>query len=218
MRRPGMPETGGAVIRPGSVRITPLCLSADGSLMGPMSRERSATIATAGPLDTGDGRLVRGGLCALRVGVALMWIQNVAWKVPPDFGERENTGLYLFTRWAVDFPVFPPFAWFVENIVLTTFPVFGWITLLMEAGLGAFLLIGLATRFWAVVGIVQSLAITLSVLNAPHEWHWAYYLMILAHTAIFATAAGRAYGVDGVLRPYWVESGRGFEKVLARLS
>ncbi len=183
-----------------------------------MSRERSATIATAGPLDTGDGRLVRGGLCALRVGVALMWIQNVAWKVPPDFGERENTGLYLFTRWAVDFPVFPPFAWFVENIVLTTFPVFGWITLLMEAGLGAFLLIGLATRFWAVVGIVQSLAITLSVLNAPHEWHWAYYLMILAHTAIFATAAGRAYGVDGVLRPYWVESGRGFEKVLARLS
>ncbi|WP_426978043.1 DoxX family protein [Pseudarthrobacter sp. O4] len=183
-----------------------------------MSRDRSATAALSAPFETVDGRLARGGIFALRAGVALLWIQNVAWKVPPDFGERENTGLYLFTRFAVDYPVFPPFTWFIEQIVLPAFPLFGWMTLLVEAGLGAFLLIGLATRFWAVVGVVQSLAITLSVLNAPNEWHWAYYLMILAHTAIFATAAGRAYGVDGVLRPRWVESTGRFEKLLARLS
>ncbi|MHA7223889.1 DoxX family protein [Arthrobacter sp. RHLT1-20] len=183
-----------------------------------MSRERSAAAAVSAPVEAGDGRLARGGIFVLRAGVGLLWIQNAAWKVPPDFGERENTGLYLFTRFAVDYPVFPPYSALVENVVLPNFPFFGWITLLVEAGLGAFLLIGLATRFWAVVGVVQSLAITLSVLNAPNEWHWSYYLMILAHTAIFATAAGRAYGVDGVLRPRWVESTGRFEKVLARLS
>ncbi len=186
--------------------------------MGAMGTERSETTAPAGPLTAGTGRLTNGGICALRVGVALMWIQNVAWKVPPDFGEREKTGLFLFTSWAVEFPVFPPFAWGVENVVLPAFPVFGWMTLLMEAGLGAFLLIGLATRFWAVVGIVQSVAITLSVLNAPHEWHWAYYLMILAHVALFATAAGRAYGVDGVLRPHWLASRGRLNRILTRLS
>ena len=111
----------------------------------------------------------------------MLWIQNAACKVPPDFGERENTGLYFFTRFAVDYPVFPPYAALIENVVLPNLPIFWWMTLLVEAGLGAFLLIGLATRFWAVVGVVQSLAITLSVLNAPNEWHWSYYLMILAH-------------------------------------
>ncbi len=48
----------------------------------------------------------------------------------------------------------------------------------------------------------------MSVLNAPNEWEWSYYLMILAHIGIFATAAGRAYGLDGVLRPIWRSSGR----------
>lgn len=189
-----------------------------GSLIRAMSTDRSEAIARPATFETGNGRLARGGIFVLRVGVALLWIQNVAWKIPPDFGERENTGLYLFTHWAVDYPVFPPFTWFVEQAVLPAFPLFGWMTLLVEAGLGAFLLIGLATRFWAVVGVVQSLAITLSVLNAPNEWHWAYYLMILAHIALFATAAGRAYGVDAVLRPHWVESTGRVNNFLARLS
>ncbi|MCB5275676.1 hypothetical protein BJG92_03227 [Arthrobacter sp. SO5] len=183
-----------------------------------MSTDRTETAAAPAAFETRDGPLARSGIFVVRVGVALLWIQNVAWKVPPDFGERENTGLYLFTNFAIDHPVFPPFTWFVENTVLPAFPLFGWMTLFMEAGLGAFLLIGLATRFWAVVGVIQSLAISMSVLNAPNEWHWAYYLMILVHIAIFATAAGRCYGVDGVLRPRWEQSGKRFDKLLARLS
>jgi thiosulfate dehydrogenase (quinone) large subunit len=46
-------------------------------------------------------------------------------------------------------------------------------------------------------------AIALSVLNAPHEWYWSYLLMLLAHVALFATAAGRYAGLDSVLRPSW---------------
>lgn len=166
----------------------------------------------------GDSRLARGGVAVLRIGVALLWIQNVAWKTPPDFGRHANNGLYFFTRFAVDRPVFAPYAWFVEHVVLPNFAFFGWMTLIIEAGLGAFLLIGLATRFWAVVGLAQSLAITLSVLNAPHEWHWSYYLMILAHIAVFASAAGRSFGIDGVLRPGWRKSTGRFGALLVRLS
>ncbi|GAB4004767.1 hypothetical protein GCM10029992_50720 [Glycomyces albus] len=69
--------------------------------------------------------------------------------------------------------------------------------------LGAFLLIGLFTRAFALLGVVQSLAITFSVLNTPHEWYWAYLLMILVHLLLFAIAAGRYGGMDGVLRPVW---------------
>jgi hypothetical protein len=49
-------------------------------------------------------------------------------------------------------------------------------TLLVEAPLGAFLLIGLATRFWALAGAAHTVVITLSVLRAPNEWHWSYFL------------------------------------------
>ncbi|WP_367115274.1 TQO small subunit DoxD [Actinophytocola sp.] len=90
--------------------------------------------------------------------------------------------------------------------------------MLVEAGIGAFLLVGLATRLWALIGAAQSVVIALSVLNAPHEWPWAYYLMILIHLAFFATMAGRAYGVDGVLRPSWQASSHPLARVLVRLS
>ena len=60
--------------------------------------------------------------------------------------------------------------WLIENVVLPNFTLFGYLTLLAEASLGAFLLVGLATRFWALVGIAQTVAITLSVLNGPNEF------------------------------------------------
>jgi thiosulfate dehydrogenase (quinone) large subunit len=172
--------------------------------------------APASALD--DSRATRWLVGAVRVGVALLWIQNVYWKVPPDFGRSRNADLYQFTRDAVDHPVLAPYAFLVEHVVLPNFTFFGWMTLLVETSLGAFLLIGLATRLWALVGAAQSLVIALSVLQAPGEWHWAYYLMIGAHLMLFAVAAGRAGGLDGVLRPVWRASGGRLARLLLRVS
>ena len=152
-------------------------------------------------------------IALFRVGVALLWIENSGWKKPPEF-----SSLRRYTEYAVSDPVFPPFTWLVENVVLPNFTVFGWMTLLLEASLGAFLLLGLATRLWALIGIGQSLAIMLSVLNSPNEWEWSFYLMILAHVALFATAAGRSYGLDAVLRPRWSTSTGRTSQLLMRVS
>ncbi|WP_199757759.1 TQO small subunit DoxD [Micromonospora sp. Llam0] len=155
----------------------------------------------------------------MRIAVGLLWIQNAGWKRPPHFGEGDSpTGLYLWTSYAVEFPVFPPYSWLVEHVVLPNFAPFGWLVLVTEASLGAFLLIGLATRFWALVGIAQTIAIMLSALNAPHEWVWSYLLMILVHATLFAAAAGRFAGVDGVLRPRWVTSPGRWARLLGRAS
>jgi thiosulfate dehydrogenase [quinone] large subunit len=176
--------------------------------------------ATVSPLVDAPGMTRTSAImiAVLRCGVALMWIQNVAWKVPPGFGRANNNGLYFWASQAVEHPVFAPYSAFIKSVVLPNIEVFGWFTLLIEGGLGAFLLIGLATRFWAVVGIGQTVAITLSVLFAPHEWQWSYYLMGLAHLAIFVTAAGRSYGVDGVLRGTWSASSGRLSRLLLRLS
>jgi thiosulfate dehydrogenase (quinone) large subunit len=170
--------------------------------------------------ELGGSATARLLVAAARVGVALLWIQNSYWKVPPHFGRDTDppTGLYQFTRYAVDRPVFGPYAYLVEHVVLPNFTFFAWLTLLVEVCLGAFLLIGLATRFWAALGLGQSLVITLSVLKAPHEWHWSYYLMILAHLMLLAVAAGRAGGLDGVLRPIWTSSDSRVARLMLRVS
>ncbi|MGI9155385.1 MAG: DoxX family protein [Marmoricola sp.] len=149
----------------------------------------------------------------LRVGVALLWIENVGWKRPPDF-----SSLHRYTDDAVDHPVLAPYSWLVTHLVLPHFTFFAWATLAVESCLGVFLLLGLATRFWALVGVAQSVVITLSVLNAPNEWEWSYYLMILVHLGVFAAAAGRSYGLDAALRPRWRTSGGSFSRLLLKAS
>lgn len=163
-------------------------------------------------------RLSGVSLALLRIGIALLWIQNASWKVPPDFGANADKGLFFWASQAVEHPVLAPYSVFVETLVLPNIAVFGWVTLLTEAALGAFLLVGLATRFWAIVGIAQTCAITLSVLYAPNEWHWSYYLMLLAHIVLLGAAAGRTFGLDGAFRPIWRESSGRIAALLMRAS
>ncbi len=138
------------------------------------------------------------GAATLRVLVGLLWLYNVAWKRAPDFGQDAGNGLYRFTSEAVDHPVFPPFSWAVENIVLPNFQIFGWGVLAAETALAVLLLAGAWIRLAALVGIAQSLAIGLSVAFAPNEWPWSYWLMIGAHVVLLLGSSGRVLAVDAV--------------------
>ncbi len=135
---------------------------------------------------------------ALRILLGLMWLYNVAWKRAPDFGHEAGNGLYKFTSYAVSDPVFPPYSWVVEHVVLKAFTPFGWLVLAMETLLAVLLLTGAWVRVAALVGIAQSVAIGLSVAYAPHEWPWSYWLMIGAHVAVLGSSAGRVLAVDAV--------------------
>jgi thiosulfate dehydrogenase [quinone] large subunit len=165
-----------------------------------------------------DEKLGRWIVGAVRIVMGILWLTNAGWKTPPDFGRPAARGLFRFTSYAVEHEVFAPFAFVVREIVLPNFTLFGWWVLLIEAGLGAFLLLGLGTRGWALVGAAHTTIITLSTLNAPGEWNWGYYMFIAIHLLLFATAAGRYAGFDGLLRPAWMESGGRFARLMMRLS
>ena len=146
---------------------------------------------------------VRGPLIgAMRIVVGVLWLANLEWKRPPDFGRDLQNGLYKYVDSAVRNPVFGPYSWFVEHVVLKNYALFGWMTLLLESALCVCLLLGLRTSIAALVGAGTSVSIALSVLyyDKQYEWPWSYYLMIAAHLLLFAALAGDHLGLDGLAR------------------
>jgi thiosulfate dehydrogenase (quinone) large subunit len=168
--------------------------------MAATTRDNDTDLASRRVNVLADDAVGRGAALLVRLIAAALWLDNLSWKVPPDFGRNDNAGLYFFTHLAVDHPVFGPWTYLVEHVVLPNFQFFGWVTLLAEGSLAIFLFLGVLTRLWAVIGIAQSVAIFLSVGASPNEWKWSYFLMIAAHLAILGFAAGRVLGVDAWLR------------------
>lgn len=145
-----------------------------------------------------DRRTVGRAVAGLRVLAGLLWLYNVSWKLPPDFGRDGGNLLYGYVQDAIEHPVFPPFSWAMENIVDPAFIPFGWAVLVVETALAVLLLTGKLTPLAALLGIGQSAAIGLSVLMTPGEWPWSYYMMVGIHLVLLFTAAGHTWGADGV--------------------
>ncbi len=126
-------------------------------------------------------------LVIVRVLFGLMWLEGASWKNPPLFGLKSGQDLYFWVHRAVDYPVLPAYTWFVQNIVLKNFLLFGWMVLFIELSLGIGFLLGIRTRILSLLALGHITNITLSVLNAPHEWHWSYFLMYMVAAVLFVS-------------------------------
>jgi uncharacterized membrane protein YphA (DoxX/SURF4 family) len=95
-----------------------------------------------------------------------------------------------------DVPLLPTIT---NEVILPNFDVFEWVITAVELGVGAALIVGLATRGAALVGLGQQLFLQLVYLSSnrwafeqPHEW---VPLLILA-----LVPAGRVWGLDARVR------------------
>lgn len=147
-----------------------------------------------------DDGAAKASALIVRITAGLLFAVNLYWKVPPHFGADNGSGLYFLTGQAIEYPVFGPFTSVIENVVLPNFGPFAWGIYLVEICLAVFLILGLATRFWAAVGVAVSLSIFMIVGATPSVWDWSYFLMMATLLAVFGTAAGRVVGLDAVLR------------------
>ena len=149
-----------------------------------------------------DVRLRGPALGLARISVGLLWLANLHWKVPNDFGESNGGGLFKFSESVTRNSPFAPFTWATEQIILPNFQFFGWFTLIVETMLAALLLIGYRTKIVALVGAAMTIPIMLSVIyyDRADEWSWAYILMFSAHIMLWASDSGAHFGVDGVMR------------------
>lgn len=124
----------------------------------------------------------KSGVYALaRIAFGIMWLDAVWWKVKslPDFGIAKGDGFYYWVTRAVEYPVFIPFSYFVEHVVLPNLFIFGIIVILIELILGFGYVFAKKLDYICFLSIIHTLLIMLSTLNTPHEWVWTYLFMIL---------------------------------------
>ena len=175
-----------------------------------MSRPATARVHEDMPQDL-DARLLGKGLAALRIFIGLILFANGLAKL---FSFRTiEIGPYSSflinrqeTRQILDFEVnkrnggtdVPLLKTLTNDVILPNFGVFQWVITAVELGVGAALIVGIASRGAALIGLGQQLFLQLVYLSSsrwmfeqPHEW---VPLLILA-----LVPAGRVWGLDGRL-------------------
>lgn len=143
--------------------------------------------------------IVSLGLGALRAIYGLYWLYAASWKVPPDFGQVTNTGLWHWISQGIQYPTHSWYQAFLEGLVIPNFRLVGYLVLLTELFIGLSLLLGAFTRLGAVVGILMSLNIMLTVVSVPGETVGFYVALIALHLLLSITRSGRNWGMDARL-------------------
>jgi len=129
------------------------------------------------------------GLALVRILAGAIWLLNLGWKLPPDYGRHDARGLHYWLVVARDHAVSSPLRAFVRDVVLPHFTIFGTLVFCVEALAGILLVTGFSTAIGATVGTAQAIAIGLLVANAPGEWRLAYVMLVFLNALpLFAPA------------------------------
>jgi thiosulfate dehydrogenase (quinone) large subunit len=126
----------------------------------------------------------------------VLWLANLSWKLPPDFGRNDPRGLMYSFHQAERYAVSAPLQRFMAHVVIPHFTVFGWQVFLVEAVAGVLLLLGWHTRIGAVVGLFQAIAITVLTARAPHQWFWGFVLFVAVSLLLAIVPANRHLSLD----------------------
>ena len=133
-------------------------------------------------------------LAGMRIFAGLLWLANLLWKLPPDFGKHDARGLLYSFHTAERYGI-GPLADVVHSLVIPHFTLFGWLVFTVELIAGVLLLTGVRTRIGAAIGLAQAIAITLLVSSAPTEWRWGYLMLIGMHVVLLLTPCAARFSI-----------------------
>ena len=165
-----------------------------------------------------DPILIAKGMAVIRIFFGIILLANGLAKVEPALG-RIDLGPYhanLVTRDGarsiLNFEVnerriregapqgtqVPGLKSFVNTVVLANWGVFQWVVVLVEVGAGLLLVLGLATRGAALVGLGQQLFLAL-VYASSNRWMFEQPHEYIPLIVLAIVPAGRMWGLDAHL-------------------
>jgi thiosulfate dehydrogenase [quinone] large subunit len=140
---------------------------------------------------------------AFRFVMGGFWWQQTLWKLPPTFAQHPEapltTGLAYWMSEIGKYPAIPLQGEIFRNIVLPHFYVFAPIVYAAEVVVSVSLLLGVFTRFFAAFGALQILNLWLGLYNAPGEWPWTYFFLLMLQLVFAVHCYGRSLGIDAFL-------------------
>lgn len=131
-----------------------------------------------------------------------LWFEQTLWKLPPTFTDNPDGvtgGLRYWMTQMGQHAAFDVQRAFVNNIVLPHFKVFAYQVWAIETLIAVSLLLGLFTRLGGLLGALMALNLWLGLYNAPNEWPWTYFFLLLLMGFFIVTRAGRALGLDALI-------------------
>jgi uncharacterized membrane protein YphA (DoxX/SURF4 family) len=140
---------------------------------------------------------------ALRFVMAGFWWQQTLWKLPPTFAQDPanplTTGLAYWMSQIGKFSAVPLQGEVFANFVLPHFYAFAPIVYIAEVVVSVSLFLGAFTRLFAAFGALQILNLWLGLYNAPGEWPWTYFFLLVLQLMFVVHCYGRALGIDAFL-------------------
>jgi uncharacterized membrane protein YphA (DoxX/SURF4 family) len=134
-------------------------------------------------------------LWVLRLLVGSMWWQQTLWKIPPNFG-----GLRYWMEQEAAHASVALLSVFVGDLVLPNLSLFGPLVYLTEVVIGVSLLLGLFSRFGALLGALMGINLWLGLYSAEGEWPWTYMFLVIIQVLFIIDPPGRVLGADVLLR------------------
>ncbi len=142
-------------------------------------------------------------LALVRMFVGYLWLQQLFWKLPPDFA-----GLHKYVVTESHYAFFPGYASFVQQVFLPHFIVLGTAVWLAELLVALSLMFGVLSRLGALLATLLAVQLYIGLAVAPGEWYWTYGMLVLLGVVLAAIPAGRRLGVDQWLAPRLGEGAR----------
>ena len=138
-----------------------------------------------------------------RLAIGSMWWQQTLWKVPPYYTDQPDhpmtSGLAYWVTQMGEYAWIPLQADFVNNVVLPHFYIFAPIVYGLEVLTAASLILGIFVRVWSVIGALQILNLWLGLYDAPGEWPWTYFFLLVLQVIFALHQYGRSLGLDAVI-------------------
>ncbi len=125
--------------------------------------------------------------------VGVMWWQQSLWKVPPDYG-----GLIYWMQKMVDHSAFMLQSTLVRDIAIPHIGIFGPLQYAVEVAIAASLILGTLTRLSSLIGLLMAVNLWLGLYNAPHEWPWTYFFLVLIEWLFMADPPGYSLGLEAL--------------------
>jgi hypothetical protein len=138
-------------------------------------------------------------LAGVRVFMGVFWLVNLLWRLPTDFGEGNYWGLPRVFQTARHYGLTPLVRSLVGDVLVPHTTVAGWLLFIVGLFTGLSLVFGLVTRLGAWLGLLQAVALTVLLANAPGQWLYGYLMLVLLSTLLVLLPVSRRLSLDDAL-------------------